>query len=126
MYTKGNAKFFLKNYNNIKEECDIFLLYTFKTNEKSEINSQKSGRENEINLIKKLDNKKYQESKHILKCIDMFLESLDLENYRLIYAKYFDCMTNYDIANKYHMHISTVKRKISLLLDVFLKLLNNF
>lgn len=126
LYTKEEAKFFLNNYKNLKEECDIFLIYAFQQGDKSEISSQKTGRENERSLIKKLDNKKYQENKRILKCIDSFMKSLDPESYRLIYARYFNHMKNYDIACKYHMHISTVKRKINNLLDNFLTILNEY
>lgn len=124
-YSKNEAKFFLENYNNIKFECNDFLLNAYQPGDKSEVSSQKTGRENERNLIKKLDDKKYQENKRILKCIDKYLKSLDEENYRLIYAKYFNRMKNYDIASKYHMHISTVKRKLSVQLDIFLKLINS-
>lgn len=126
MYKKGDAIFYLENYNNLSQECNEFLLYSFQPAEKSEIGCQKTGRENERNLIKKLDNKQYRENKRILKCIDIFLKSLSPENYRLIYAKYFNRMKNWDIANKYHMSIATVKRKIKSLIDEFLKLLNNF
>lgn len=126
-YTKEDAKWFLENYNNIRMECNDFLLNSFQPGDKSEINTQKTGRENERNLIKKLDNKKYQENKRILKCIDAFLDGLDQEQYRLIHARYLvkPRMKIYDIACKYHMHISTVKRKQKSLLEDFLTIINN-
>lgn len=124
-YTREEAKFFLENYNNIQFECDDFLLNSYRPGDKSEVSNQKTGRENERNLIKKLDDKKYQENRRILKCIDVYLKNLDVETYRLIYAKYFNRMKNYDIATKYHMHISTVKRKLSAQLDIFYKKINS-
>ena len=123
-YTREEARFFLENYNDIQFECNDFLLNTYQPGDKSEVSNQKTGRENERNLIKKLDDKKYQENRRILKCIDVYLENLDVETYRLIYAKYFNRMKNYDIATKYHMHISTVKRKLSAQLDIFHKKIN--
>ncbi|AME09675.1 hypothetical protein AXE85_05675 [Gemella sp. oral taxon 928] len=126
MYTREDARFFLENYNNLKLECDEFLLYSWQPGNKSEIASQKTGRENERNIIKKLDNKTYQENKYIIKCVDTFLKSLDPESYRIVYAKYFYRMKNYDIATKYYIHISTLKRKLKVLLDDFLRILNNF
>lgn len=126
-YTKEDAKWFLENYNNIKIECNDFLLNSFQPGDKSEISTQKTGRENERNLIKKLDNKKYQENKRILKCIDTFLDGLDQEQYRLVHARYLVKPRTkiYDIACKYHMHISTVKRKQKSLLEDFLTIINN-
>lgn len=53
-YTKEDAKWFLENYNNIKIECNDFLLNSFQPGDKSEISTQKTGRENERNLIKKV------------------------------------------------------------------------
>lgn len=124
-YSKSEAKFFLENYNNIKFECNDFLLNSYQPGDKSEVSNQKTGRENERNLIKKLDDKQYQENKRILKCIDNYMKNLDVENYRIVYAKYFNRMKNYDIATKYHMHISTVKRKLSAQLDIFHKKINS-
>ena len=123
-YTRDEARFFLENYNNLKFECNDFLLNSYQPGNISEVSSQKTGRENERNLIKKIDDKKYKESRRILKCIDKYLKNLDVETYRLVYAKYFTRMKNYDIATKYHMHISTVKRKLSVQLDIFQKLIN--
>lgn len=123
-YTRDEAKFLLENYNNIRFECNDFLLNSYQPGDKSEVSNQKTGRENERNLIKKLDDKQYQENKRILKCIDKYMKNLDVETYRIVYAKYFSRMKNYDIATKYHMHISTVKRKLSSQLDIFLKLIN--
>lgn len=123
-YSRDEAKFLLENYNNLKFECNDFLLNSYQPGDKSEVSNQKTGRENERNLIKKLDDKQYQENKRILKCIDKYMKSLDVETYRIVYAKYFNKTKNYDIATKYHMHISTVKRKLSTQLDVFLKLIN--
>ena len=123
-YTRDEARFFLENYNNLKFECNDFLLNSYQPGNISEVSSQKNCRENEINLIKKRDDKKYKESRRILKCIDKYLKNLDVETYRLVYAKYFTRMRNYDIATKYHMHISTVKRKLSAQLDIFQKLIN--
>ena len=125
-YTVDDAKFFLKNYKNLQMECNDFLLNAYQPADKNEISTQKTGRENERNIIKKLDNKIYQENRRVLKCIEQFLKSLDPEGYRIIYAKYFNRMKNYDIANKYHMDISTVKRIVKRLMDDFLKILNNF
>ena len=125
-YTVDDAKFFLKNYKNLQMECNDFLLNAYQPGDKNEISTQKTGRENERNIIKKLDNKIYQENRRVLKCIEQFLKSLDPESYRIIYAKYFNRMKNYDIANKYHMDISTVKRIVKRLMDDFLKILNNF
>lgn len=125
-YTIDDAKFFLKNYKNIQMECNDFLLNAYQPADKNEVSTQKTGRENERNIIKKLDNKVYQENRRVLKCIEKFLKSLDPESYRIIYAKYFNRMKNYDIANKYHMDISTVKRIVKRLMDDFLKILNNF
>lgn len=124
-YTREEAKFFLENYKNIRFECNDFLLNSYQPGDKSEVSNQKTGRENERNLIKKLDDKKYQENRRILKCIDVYLKNLDVETYRLVYAKYFDRMKNYDIATKYHMHISTVKRKLSAQLAIFHKKINS-
>ena len=124
-YSRDEAKFLLENYKNIKFECDDFLLNSYQPGDKSEVSNQKTGRENERNLIKKLDDKKYQENRRLLKCIDVYLKNLDVETYRLIYAKYFNRMKNYDIATKYHMHISTVKRKLSAQLDIFHKKINS-
>ena len=123
-YSRDEAKFLLENYNNLKFECNDFLLNAYQPGDKSEVSNQKTGRENERNLIKKLDDKHYQENKRILKCIDKYMKGLDVETYRIVYAKYFNRMKNYDIATKYHMHISTVKRKLSSQLDIFLKLIN--
>ncbi len=123
-YTRDEARFFLENYNNLKFECNDFLLNSYQPGNISEVSSQKTGRENERNLIKKIDDRKYQENRRILKCIDKYLKNLDVETYRLVYAKYFNRMKNYDIATKYHMHISTVKRKLSSQLDIFQKLIN--
>ena len=123
-YTREEARFFLENYNNLKFECNDFLLNSYQPGNISEVSSQKTGRENERNLIKKIDDRKYQENRRILKCIDKYLKNLDVETYRLVYAKYFNRMKNYDIAAKYHMHISTVKRKLSAQLDIFQKLIN--
>lgn len=123
-YTRDEARFFLENYNNLKFECNDFLLNNYQPGNISEVSSQKTGRENERNLIKKIDDRKYQENRRILKCIDKYLKNLDVETYRLVYAKYFNRMKNYDIATKYHMHISTVKRKLSAQLDIFQKLIN--
>ena len=123
-YTRDEAKFLLENYNNIRFECNDFLLNVYQPGDKSEVSNQKTGRENERNLIKKLDDNQYQENKRILKCIDKYMKNLDVETYRIVYAKYFSRMKNYDIATKYHMHISTVKRKLSSQLDIFLKLIN--
>lgn len=123
-YTRDEARFFLENYNNLKFECNDFLLNSYQPGNISKISSQKTGRENERNLIKKIDDRKYQENRRILKCIDKYLKNLDVETYRLVYAKYFNRMKNYDIATKYHMHISTVKRKLSAQLDIFQKLIN--
>ena len=123
-YTRDEARFFLENYNNLKFECNDFLLNSYQPGNISEVSSQKTGRENERNLIKKIDDRKYQENRRILKCIDKYLKNLDVETYRLVYAKYFNRMKNYDIATKYHMHISTVKRKFSAQLDIFQKLIN--
>ena len=123
-YTRDEAKFLLENYNNIRFECNDFLLNVYQPGDKSEVSNQKTGRENERNLIKKLDDNQYQENKRILKCIDKYMKNLDVETYRIVYAKYFIRMKNYDIATKYHMHISTVKRKLSSQLDIFLKLIN--
>ena len=123
-YSRDEAKFLLENYKNIKFECDDFLLNSYQPGDKSEVSNQKTGRENERNLIKKLDDKQYQENKRILKCIDKFMKNLDVETYRIVYDKYFNRMKNYDIASKYHMHISTVKRRLSSQLDIFLKLIN--
>nr|DAS46679.1 MAG TPA: Protein of unknown function (DUF722) [Caudoviricetes sp.] len=123
-YSRDEAKFLLENYKNIKFECDDFLLNSYQPGDKSEVSNQKTGRENERNLIKKLDDKQYQENKRILKCIDKYMKNLDVETYRIVYAKYFSRMKNYDIATKYHMHISTVKRRLSSQLDIFLKLIN--
>lgn len=125
-YTIDDAKFFLKNYKNLQMECNDFLLNAYQPGDKNEISTQKTGRENERNIIKKLDNKVYQENRRVLKCIEQFLKSLDPESYRIIYAKYFNRMKNYDIASKYHMDISTVKRIVKRLMDDFLKILNNF
>ena len=125
-YTVDDAKFFLKNYKNLQMECNDFLLNAYQPADKNEVSTQKTGRENERNIIKKLDNKVYQENRRVLKCIEQFLKSLDPESYRIIYAKYFNRMKNYDIATKYHMDISTVKRIIKRLMDDFLKILNNF
>jgi hypothetical protein len=125
-YTVDNAKFFLKNYKNLQMECNDFLLNTYQPADKNEISTQKTGRENERNIIKKLDNKIYQENRRVLKCIEQFLKSLDPESYRLIYAKYFYRMKIYDISNKYHMDISTVKRKLRKSIDNLVKILNNF
>lgn len=125
VYTIDDAKFFLENYKNLQIECNDFLLNTYQPGDKNEVSTQKTGRENERNIIKKLDNKVYQENKRIIKCIDKFLKSLDPESYRIIYAKYFTKTRNYDIATKYHMHISTVKRNLKRLLEEFLKILNN-
>ena len=107
-------------------ECNDFLLNAYQPADKNEVCTQKTGRENERNIIKKLDNKVYQENRRVLKCIEQFLKSLDPESYRIIYAKYFNRMKNYDIAIKYHMDISTVKRIVKRLMDDFLKILNNF
>jgi hypothetical protein len=123
-YTRDEARFFLENYNNLKFECNDFLLNSYQPGNISEVSSQKTGRENERNLIKKIDDRKYQENRRVLKCIDKYLKNLDVETYRLVYAKYFNRMKNYDIATKYHMHISTVKRKLSVQLDIFQKLIN--
>lgn len=123
-YTRDEARFFLENYNNLKFECNDFLLNSYRPGNISEVSSQKTGRENERNLIKKIDDRKYQENRRILKCIDKYLKNLDVETYRLVYAKYFNRMKNYDIATKYHMHISTIKRKLSAQLDIFQKLIN--
>lgn len=123
-YSRDEAKFLLENYKNIKFECDDFLLNSYQPGDKSEVSNQKTGRENERNLIKKLDDKQYQENKRILKCIDKYMKNLDVETYRIVYDKYFNRMKNYDIATKYHMHISTVKRRLSSQLDIFLKLIN--
>ena len=123
-YTRDEAKFLLENYNNIRIECNDFLLNVYQPGDKSEVSNQKTGRENERNIIKKLDDKQYQENKRILKCIEKYMKSLDVETYRIVYAKYFSRMKNYDIATKYHIHISTVKRKLSSQLDIFLKLIN--
>lgn len=123
-YSRDEAKFLLENYKNIKSECDDFLLNSYQPGDKSEVSNQKTGRENERNLIKKLDDNHYRENKRILKCIDKYMKGLDVETYRIVYAKYFNRMKNYDIATKYHMHISTVKRKLSSQLDIFLKLIN--
>lgn len=123
-YTRDEARFFLENYNNLKFECNDFLLNSYQSGNISEVSSQKTGRENERNLIKKIDDRNYQENRRILKCIDKYLKNLDVETYRLVYAKYFNRMKNYDIATKYHMHISTVKRKLSTQLDIFQKLIN--
>nr|DAU03555.1 MAG TPA: Protein of unknown function (DUF722) [Caudoviricetes sp.] len=123
-YSRDDARFLLENYKNIKFECDDFLLNSYKPGDKSEVSNQKTGRENERNLIKKLDDNHYRENKRILKCIDKYMKGLDVETYRIVYAKYFNRMKNYDIATKYHMHISTVKRKLSSQLDIFLKLIN--
>lgn len=123
-YTRDEARFFLENYNNLKFECNDFLLNSYQPGNISEVSRQKTGRENERNLIKKIDDRKYQENRRILKCIDKYLKNLDVETYRLVYAKYFNRMKNYDIATKYHMHISTVKRKLSAQLDIFQKLIN--
>ena len=101
-YTVDDAKFFLKNYKNLQMECNDFLLNAYQPADKNEVSTQKTGRENERNIIKKLDNKVYQENRRVLKCIEQFLKSLDPESYRIIYAKYFNRMKNYDIANKYH------------------------
>lgn len=125
-YTVDDAKFFLKNYKNLQMECNDFLLNAYQPGDKNEVSTQKTGRENERNIIKKLDNKVYQENRRVLKCIEQFLKSLDPESYRIIYAKYFNRMKNHDIANKYHMDISTVKRIVKRLMDDFLKILNNF
>ena len=125
-YTVDDAKFFLKNYKNLQMECNDFLLNAYQPGDKNEVSTQKTGRENERNIIKKLDNKVYQENRRVLKCIEQFLKSLDPESYRIIYAKYFNRMKNYDIASKYHMDISTVKRIVKRLMDDFLKILNNF
>lgn len=125
-YTVDDAKFFLKNYKNLQMECNDFLLNAHQPADKNEVSTQKTGRENERNIIKKLDNKVYQENRRVLKCIEQFLKSLDPESYRIIYAKYFNRMKNYDIASKYHMDISTVKRIVKRLMDDFLKILNNF
>ena len=125
-YTVDDAKFFLKNYKNLQMECNDFLLNAYQPADKNEVSTQKTGRENERNIIKKLDNKVYQENRRVLKCIEQFLKSLDPESYRIIYAKYFNRMKNYDIASKYHMDISTVKRIVKRLMDDFLKILNNF
>lgn len=125
-YTIDNAKFFLKNYKNLQMECNDFLLNAYQPADKNEVSTQKTGRENERNIIKKLDNKVYQENRRVLKCIEKFLKSLDPESYRLIYAKYFNRMRIYDIANKYHMDISTVKRKLRKSIDILVKILNNF
>ena len=126
VYTVDDAKFFLENYKNIQMECNDFLLNAYQPGDKNEVSAQKTGRENERNIIKKLDNKVYQENKRIIKCIDKFLKSLSPESYRIIYAKYFTRMRNYDIANKYHMDISTVKRKVRNSVEGLVKLLNNF
>lgn len=123
-YSRDEAKFLLENYKNIKFECDDFLLNSYQPGDKSEVSNQKTGRENERNLIKKLDDNHYRENKRILKCIDKYMKGLDVETYRIVYDKYFNRMKNYDIATKYHMHISTVKRKLSSQLDIFLKLIN--
>lgn len=123
-YSRDEAKFLLENYKNIKFECDDFLLNSYQPGDKSEVSNQKTGRENERNLIKKLDDKQYQENKRILKCTDRYMKSLDVETYRIVYDKYFNRMKNYDIATKYHMHISTVKRRLRSQLDIFLKLIN--
>lgn len=123
-YSRDDARFLLENYNTIKFECNDFLLNSYQPGDKSEVSNQKTGRENERNLIKKLDDKHYRENKRILKCIDKYMKSLDVETYRIVYAKYFSRMKNYDIATKYHMHVSTVKRKLSSQLDIFLKLIN--
>lgn len=125
-YTVDDAKFFLKNYKNLQMECNDFLLNAYQPADKNEVSTQKTGRENERNIIKKLDNKVYQENRRVLKCIEQFLKSLDPESYRIIYAKYFNRMKNYDIATKYHMDISTVKRIVKRLIDDFLRILNNF
>ena len=126
VYTVDDAKFFLENYKNIQMECNDFLLNAYQPGDKNEVSTQKTGRENERNIIQKLDNKVYQENKRIIKCIDKFLKSLSPESYRIIYAKYFTRMRNYDIANKYHMDISTVKRKVRKSVEGLVKLLNNF
>lgn len=107
-------------------ECNDFLLNAYQPADKNEVITQKTGRENERNIIKKLDNKVYQENRRVLKCIEKFLKSLDPESYRLIYAKYFNRMRIYDIADKYHMDISTVKRKLRKSIDILVKILNNF
>ena len=123
-YSRDEAKFLLENYNNIRIECNDFLLNVYQPGDKSEVSNQKTGRENERNIIKKLDDKQYQENKRILKGIEKYMKSLDVETYRIVYAKYFNKMKNYDISTKYHMHISTVKRRLSGQLDIFLKLIN--
>ena len=125
-YTVDDAKFFLKNYKNLQMECNDFLLNVYQPGDKNEVSTQKTGRENERNIIKKLYNKVYQENRRVLKCIEKFLKSLDPESYRLIYAKYFNRMRIYDIANKYHMDISTVKRKLRKSIDGLVEILNNF
>ena len=124
MYSKEDVKFYLKNYNIIKRECEDFLLYTFCADKKDDIKVQKTGRENERNIIKKLDNYKYKRDRHALKCVDNFLNNLSSEDYTIIYARYFNRLTFYDIANKYHYAISTVKRKNNLLLEKLLKKMN--
>ena len=60
-YSRDEAKFLLENYNNIRFECNDFLLNAYQPGDKSEVSNQKTGRENERNLIKKLDDKQYQE-----------------------------------------------------------------
>ena len=124
MYTKKDAQHFLRNYHEIEKECNLYLVYGFAYGNKEEISSQKTGRENERNLIKKLDNKYYREAKYILQCVEFFLDNLSFEERRLIRAKYVTRMTFYDIANKYHYSITTVKRKDRELVDRFVDILN--
>jgi len=55
VYTIDDAKFFLENYKNLQIECNDFLLNTYQPGDKNEVSTQKTGRENERNIIKNID-----------------------------------------------------------------------
>ena len=124
MYSKKDAQHFLKNYQEIEKNCNLFLVYGFSAGEKEEIGTQKTGRENERNLIKKLEDKHYVESRRILKCVENFFSSLTHEETMYIRARYVTRLTYREIANKYHYSVRTLKRKDKKLLDRFLMYLN--
>ncbi|ERK57836.1 hypothetical protein HMPREF1983_00939 [Gemella bergeri ATCC 700627] len=124
MYTREDAREYLKTYKILKLECEMFLLYEFQQGNKSEISTQKTGRENERNLIKKIDNKDYQRKKHILRCIESVFKSLNYEEERIIKQKFFDRLKNQQIANKNFMSRTKMKYIVNKILDELVKKLN--
>lgn len=125
MYSWNDTNYYLENYNQVKLECDLFLVSCLSSgDEKLNVQISKSGKENEKSLIEKLEDYSYQKDRYALKCVDELFNDMDVRDYKIMKYKYYDRVTTKGIALKTYTSESTVERVVRVQRRKLLDLLN--